>query len=243
MVIKKFSKLKDGMYKVLLEDSSFEIHEELILKYELLMKKEISIEQINQLEKENVQYKAYNIALKELKKRLRSTKELKEILKKNEVDNKIIEKVIEQLKQQGYLDDNIYTDSYIHDRILLSSDGPLKIKKDLQVKGILPNTIEEKIKQFTPQMEEERMNKIIQKQLKQNRKSIYEFRLKMQQFFNHLGYHSEVVQLILENISYDEKKIYEMEYQKIYRRLAKKYQGKELENRIRQKLYQKGFKI
>jgi len=149
MKIKRFSKLKNGMYKIFFEDQAVELHEDLILQYGLLLKKELSDKEIADLERENIQYKAYNIALKELKKKLRSESELCNILKKKEIPETYISKVLLILRKQGYLNDDVYLDSYIHDRILLSSDGPLKIQKDLMGKGFSSSIIINHLSSFT----------------------------------------------------------------------------------------------
>ena len=51
MKIKKFTKLKNGMYNITLENFEFKIHEDLILKYNLLLTKEVTEEDITKLEK------------------------------------------------------------------------------------------------------------------------------------------------------------------------------------------------
>ena len=57
-----------------------------------------------------------------------------------------------------------------------------------------------------------------------------------------LGYSSEVINKIINDYNYnDNKDIYKKEYNKIYNRLSKKYEGKELEYKINQVLYQKGL--
>ena len=42
---------------------------------------------------------------------------------------------------------------------------------------------------------------------------------------------------------YDDSKIYEIEYKKVYDKLSKKYSGRELEYKVKEKMYQKGFRI
>ena len=52
LIIKKFSKQKNGMYKLLLEDdSNVVVHEEYILKNDLLLTKEIDKEDVNNIVK------------------------------------------------------------------------------------------------------------------------------------------------------------------------------------------------
>ena len=242
MQVGRFKKMRNGMYKVSLDGMDFEIHEDLILKYELLLKKEISDTLIRQIEQENLKYKVYDIALKALKRKLRSKVELREILKKQGALDKDIDAVLNMLESQGYLNDSVYLESYIHDKILLSMDGPLKIKKDLIEKGFSSVHIEEKLQVFSEDIERERVLKIVDKYVRRNHKSLIEFRLKMKQYLLRLGYQSVVVDSVLETVNFNDEYLYQMEYDKMYRKLSKKYSGKDLESRIQQKLYQKGFR-
>ena len=57
MKILKYKKNKDGLYQIYLEDgNSFLLHENIILKYELLLKKEINNKDINNMLNENNKY-------------------------------------------------------------------------------------------------------------------------------------------------------------------------------------------
>ena len=57
-----------------------------------------------------------------------------------------------------------------------------------------------------------------------------------------LGYDVSVINEGLANVEFsDTKDIQKREYEKLYRRLSKKYSGRELEFKIREKLYQKGL--
>ena len=81
MKIEKFSKSKNSMYILTLDNSDkIKIHEDLILKYELLLTKTVDNNLLEQLLMENQIYEIYEIALKYLKIRLRSRKELKNYL-------------------------------------------------------------------------------------------------------------------------------------------------------------------
>ena len=55
------------------------------------------------------------------------------------------------------------------------------------------------------------------------------------------GFCKEDILIFIDELKVDEKSIYEKEYQKLYNKLSKKYEGYELENKIKQKLYQKGL--
>lgn len=241
MKINKFTKLKDGMYKLELNDRVLILHEDLILKYELLITKKITDSLIIELDSENKMYVGYNLALKYLKNKKRSIKEIKNYLEKNGVDNYSC-KIIDKLINQGYLNDDDYASSYIKDRINLSNDGPNKIKKFLLDMEIDNDIIDGHLKMFNENLEIERINKIIAKLLIGNKKGDFNFKLKVKNYLFNLGYNDYVISNCLENVKIDDKELREREYQKLYRKYQKKYSGYELENKIKQSLYIKGFR-
>ena len=83
MKIEKFTKNKNGMYILILDNGNkIKVHEDLILKYELLLSKKINEELLEAIQKENQIYEIYEVALKYINTILRSSKELIEYLKK-----------------------------------------------------------------------------------------------------------------------------------------------------------------
>ena len=238
-----FSKKKGGQYLLLLEDDrKITLHEDLILKEELLLKKEINEEDIIRLLSENNNYLAYDTAITYIGIKMRSIFEMKEYLKKKEIDNLVIDETIEKLITQGYLNDKIYSDSYVNDRISLSNDGPLKIM-DFLIKNKIENSIlEEALLKYDKNIECEKIDKLINKQVKQNtNKGSYLLKQKIISDLVSKGYHKELIILRLNDVEFDDGDVYKREYQKIYDKLSQKYSGKELDYKIKQKLYQKGF--
>lgn len=245
MKIEKYTKGKNGMYTITLVDhTKIKIHEDLILKYDLLLTKEIDSDMIDIIHKENQVYEIYDVALKYLNIKLRSRKELIDYLKKKGFDLSLIDEVINLLTKQGYLDDSIYTTSYIHDKMLMSNYGPNKIRHELESLGIDINIINDKISCFTEDIEEERIEKLINKQIKLNHnKGSIVLKKKIQAYLLNLGYSSILVNQILNGKKLVDEDIYKKEYEKLYNKLSKRYSGKELEYKLKQKMYQKGFNI
>ena len=54
-------------------------------------------------------------------------------------------------------------------------------------------------------------------------------------------YDKEIIMPIINNYEIDDHEVYKHEYEKAKRQLEKKYEGYELERKIREKLYRKGF--
>lgn len=245
MQVNKFTKGKNGMYTVTLEDKTkLTIHEDLILKYNILISKNITDELKNKILEENKKYEIYEIALSYINKKLRSSKELKKYLIKKEYQSELIDQVIELLYNQGYLNDKVYSTSLVHDRIILSMDGPNKIKKELSDNGIDNNIIEEVIEEYTKDLELERIEKIVNKQIKLNKnKGSNLLKRKINMYLINLGYNYDSINTILNSVKISDNDLYKKEYDKLYNTLSKKYSGKELEYKLKQKLYQKGFNI
>lgn len=244
MKIEKFKKLTNGQYELVLEDSStFNIHEDLILKYNLLITKDIDEKIKKQLLEENKLYMAYNQALKYLNTKMRSINEMKEYLQKLYEDD-IITPVINKLITEKYLDDKKYSFYFINDRIKLSNDGPIKIIKELQKKGIDYNFITENIQMYTTDIQEEKIKKLIIKQIKTNHnKSSIILKRKILESLINLGYDkSTVIEQINHTYDFDDTQIKQKEYEKIYKKLSTKYSGYDLEQRIKKKMYEKGFR-
>ena len=169
MKIKKYKKLAQGQYSIILDDDSIlNLHEDLILKYDLLLTKEIDNTMINVFLEENKKYTAYSDALRYLGIKMRSIKEIYEYLDKKMYSNEIINEVVEKLKKEKYLDDNLYASYYVVDRIKMSNDGPYKIIKDLEKKGICIEYINNSIIKFNDKVQQDKIDKLINKQIKSN---------------------------------------------------------------------------
>ena len=244
MKIIRYTRQKNGQYKIRLEDdSTFFVHEDLILKYDLLIKKEVSSKLQDQILSENKQYSVYDDAIRYLSRKMRSKQEMREYLKKKEYFEDLISAVLKKLEDQGYLNDLAYSKAYVHDRIALSNDGPYKIEKELKKQYIREEDIKTALEMYTEDIEKERIEKLVKKAIKTNyTKGKRVLKQKTLQDLTNLGYHKELISSFLFLIDdMDDSDVYKKEYDKLYSKLSKKYSGSELEYRIKQKLYQKGL--
>ena len=243
MKIERFTKNKNGMYQLTLENQmKVKVHEDLILKYELLLSKELDENTLLQIRDENLIYEIYEIALKYLKSHLRSKLELSCYLSKKGYSEEVIQSVSQMLQKHGYLDDKAYAISYVHDKISMSHDGPRKIDNDLRKIGISEEAIQNALVCFTEEIEREKIEKLIKKQIKINHnKGSMLLKRKIEAYLLQLGYSSSLIHQCLNGKKLVDSDLYQKEYQKLYQKLCKKYSGKELEYQLKQKMYYKGF--
>lgn len=244
MKINKIQK-KNNKYKIVLEDNTIiETYDEILIKENILYKKEITEELKRKIEKQNKFYEIYNNILKYIKTKLRSEQEIREYIKKNDSDKEIEEKIIKKLKDSKLIDDKIYAHAYIHDKIKFTNDGPNKIKKELIKNKIEEDIIEEELETLDKEEIYEKLEKQILKKLSTNTKySNNMIKQKLINYFINLGYDKSIIVNIIENNQTTNNEIIKKEYNKIYNRLKNKYEEEELKKIIKQKLYQKGFSI
>lgn len=243
MIIKKYKYLKNNKYKITINDEDFILYEDIIVQHQLLLKKEITKEDLEEYLKENIFFDNYYKTLNYINIRQRSKKEISEFLNKNGTSSKDKLEIIRRLENEGYINEKKYCQSYINDCIYLKNDGPIKIISNLKKIGINEDIIAQEIKIFSKEQQQDKIEKYINKQVSLNKnKALLILKNKLLNNLLQMGYEKDEILLYLNNIEIDEEVLYQQEYQKTYNKLAKKYTGKELELRVKQKLYQKGFR-
>ena len=244
MKILRYKKLKSDKYQVELDNSNkIELYEDTILKYELLLTKEIEESELENILKYNDKFDAYYQALKYLNVRARSKKEIRNYLKKKDYGNDIISETVSKLESQGYLNDLGFGKSFLTNKLITSSNGPLKIRRDLLQHELSEENINMILEDYTDEMQIEKIEKQINRIIKSNRnKGNAYLRKKLYTELNNEGFKSSLIESKLKELELeDDSDLAKKEYDKLYKKLSKKYSGQELEFRINQKLYQKGF--
>lgn len=247
MRIIKYKKGSKGLYKVELDDGRvLSLYEDVILKFDLLLKKEIMDSDLDSINKYNLECDVYYVALNNIKSRFKSEFELRNILKKKEYPDEYIELAINKLIKQGYLNDRLFARSYINNQMLTTSRGPLRIQRDLLDKKIDYNVVNEELSVFSEEEQMMKIKKIISKKLQSNHsRGGYVLKQKIVNDVKILGYDSLVISRVISEFDFssNDEDIAKKEYNKLYKRLSHRYSGDELERKIREKLYQKGLKL
>ena len=143
------------------------------------------------------------------------------------------------------INDDIFCKSYINDKLLLTNYGPNKIRNELKKHKINDEIINKHLGNIKKEEFENKIDKIINKYIKNNTKfSSIMLKNKIQNVLNDLGYYKEMYIDKLNNIdNKNDDDIFKKEAQKEYIKLSRKYKGKELEIKLKHKLYQKGFNL
>jgi regulatory protein len=195
MEIKSYKKIKGNLYEVIIDDEKVNLYDDIIIKFSLLLKKEIDKKEFNKLISENDSLNAYYKCLKYLNTKLRSEKEIYNYLKRFNILDVDIFNTIDKLKKDGYLDIKLYLKSYIKDQLNFSNNGPYKIKNNLINLGFKEADIDNYLEEIDKKVWQERIKKIISKRKKLSRKG--DFKAKNYIYLFNLGYEKNMIYSLL----------------------------------------------
>lgn len=243
MKIEKFKKISKGKYMVFFDrDDEYVLYEDVILKHNLLLQTDVDINKLNEILKDNEYAKAYNLSLSLISFKMRTEDEVRKNLEKKEIEEKIIDETIERLKKEKYLNEKTYIHAFITDKVNLSNNGPIKIKNELIKKGFKETDINKELEKIEEDIWKEKVEKIIFRKIKNNRKLSNEaLKQKIKSDLIILGYPYNMIEELLVIEEPDDINIAKKEYQRLYNKYSKKYSGHNLNSRIRNEMYKKGF--
>ena len=204
MKIEKYKKIKEDLYRVLLDNGEIiDIYEDVILANNLLYKSEINQELLDKINIENNYQLAYNISVKYIMVRLRSINEIKVYLTKKGYSKDVIDKVIEKLIKNKLLDDEIFTKAYINDKLNFTNVGKYKLINELTTKMKVDNSVVYNVLESYEEVWNDRIDKLINKYLKSNKKySGNTLKNKLYIYLVNLGYDKDKVISVLNNYDF-----------------------------------------
>lgn len=231
-------------YKIVLDnDLTFTTYDDVLINNGLLYNKEIDQSLLNEIVLETSFYDIYYKCVNYITKKLRSEKEISEYIDSYNVLDTDKSKTILKLKSIGLINDTNYAKAYISDKINLSSDGPIKIKNELLKHNIDSNIIDEIISNIDPNINLEKIKKLIIKKTKNSKYTGYTLKQKVVNDLINLGYDKSDVLNIYDNLDIKDSSQIDIDYDKFYKKYSLKYTGYELNKKIKSKLYQKGYSM
>ena len=241
MKIDKIKKINSNTYQIVFDDKTkIKTYDEVILKNNLLYKKELDQKEIDNILKENEYYSVYNDSIKYLNKKMHTKKEYTQYLNKYELKEKDKKDLINKMEELKLINDNNFIKAYIYDKFNLTSDGILKIKKYLLEQNLSQDKIEEELAKISKEEVLEKLEKLVNKKLKITKGSNYQIKQKVLSSLIILGYEKQDIERYLINI--DDSNSLEKDFNKVYISLSRK--EKDIDSlylKIKQKLYQKGY--
>lgn len=179
------------------------IDAELRYKYNLEIGMEVDDDFIKDVISAEDENKAINYALNLLSYRQRSEKEVYLSLKRKGFEENQIKNAIEYCKENNYLDDKLFAESYINDKLNLNKFGTERIKYELIIKGISKEIVDRLL--IVDSEEQYHMAKALaEKRLNtyknDNKNATYR---KLSGFLQRKGYSYEIISKVMKEILKD----------------------------------------
>ena len=133
-----------GRYNIYVDGKySFSLDEFQLVQTGLHNGLEIDESKLNELKSESDYGKNYIRAVDLISRRLRSEKEIRDYAKHKQWTVTNTERVIERLKNHGYLNDKVFAEAFVRSRQSTEKYSKRRIERDLRQKGIAPNIIQQ----------------------------------------------------------------------------------------------------
>ena len=235
MKITKFKKVGRNKYKVFFNNTDLILYEDIILKYDLLIKSDIDTDLLDKIILENRDYEVYDLALSYIEVKMRNRRELYKYLINKGFEEEIVNKTLNKIEDLGLLDKKSYITAFINDKVNLSNDGPYKIKNALLDLDFDEKDIDDYLYTIDREVWSNKLDKLINKKKSlMKSKSYYMFINKIKNDLFNLGYDKDLIDEKLSKIEYENGAI-DKDYQKCF----KKFNGDK--NKIINSLLRKGY--
>ena len=223
------------------------VHQETVIKYQLFQVRSIEKSTLKKMMQDDVFHQAYAVALTKLARRSYTPKKLQEALIKSGVSKTEFPKIIAQLKQDHYLDEEKTLDMVVEDFLAFTLKGPKQLRAQLEREGFALSLIEKAMLRYDEALEVEKCQALIDQSLKKMPKyplqKIKEklFNTCYQKGFNRSLFASEIEKKLAKLASsVDEETLFEVALEKI----GKQYDlnDKKDKQKVIQKLMRQGFR-
>lgn len=186
----RYSIYVDGKY-------SFSLGENEFLKLGLHSGQEITDEILSEYKDESSFGKWFDKILNLLSFRLRSEWELRDYLKRKDCPPEIIEKIINKLRINGYVDDEQFARRWVENRRLLKATSRRRLSQELKQKRIAANIIDSVLADDREETDERE----VLRQLVEKKRARYPDQLKLMQYLARQGYNYDDIKSVLAEVT------------------------------------------
>jgi len=249
-VITKITQQKKDLerYNIFLDEKyAFSIHETVLVKFGLTKDMTLEDWSISEMIYEEEISKAFNRALHYLGFRMRSEFEVKKKLLELEYGEAVVLEALVKLRKIGFLNDQNFSEALLETRKRSSKRGPRKIKEELQQKGIENELLEKVIESYSEDEQILVAKELAEKEASKNRSlSPRQTEQRIQNLLQRRGYSFSIIKEALADIDFgieenEWEEVTSLIGEKAWRRYSSKYSGRDLHNRVKQAMNQKGI--
>lgn len=241
---------KKRLYKVVFDnDQTIYVTEDTIIKFFLSKGMSFEMSEIDKIITFSDFSRGKNLALYYISFKQRTKKEVITYLLDHDIPHTQTFKIIDELAQSGFIDDAAYAASFIREKVLGKSSGPYQIRQKLIDKGIDKTIIQDNLAElydFETQVEiaTHLSEKLVMS--KYSRLPLKALKIKITTHLTQKGFSYEISKHALENLELEsdqdnESELLQKEYQKLFKKYSRNYDGYDLKQRITHALVRKGF--
>ncbi|RKN86450.1 regulatory protein RecX [Paenibacillus ginsengarvi] len=184
----------DGQY-------AFTVFEDVLIRHRLFKGETIDPGKMQLVLEDEERQKAWSDALKQVGRRPRSEKELRQYLKRRGYLPPLIDTIIGKLKEQNYIDDASFAAQWTEQRIYSQKKGRQLIKQELKMKGVAPATIQTTLDQVPPEEEERLAYELGHKKWKATSGTTMDKKRKTAAFLMRRGYSSRITGNVIRRLA------------------------------------------
>ncbi|GAB4074411.1 recombination regulator RecX [Barrientosiimonas marina] len=243
-----------GRYNIFLDDGQgesygFSVDEAVLVAYRLHKQMELDDATIQALIRQDTFHKHYTLAINFLSYRMRTKQEIRTYLDQKDVDEEQLDQIMDKLITEGLVDDRQFAESFVRTRQNTTNKGPKLVEQELRQKGVDAALASEAVSAYTFAGQYDTALKLALK--KRSASHAKSFQQKIQQIQGTLmqkGFTSDVIQAITNELQNERDDDAEWEAlikqgEKLHRKHQQKYSGAELEQKVKEALYRKGFTL
>ena len=245
MKITKLEKKKRLYLMELDHQQTSYITEDTIVRFMLSRDKVISKEELTEIQDFAQFSYGKNLALYHLSFKARTEKEVREYLKKYDIEDTIASQVIANLKDENWINDRQYAYSIINSNQLSGDKGNYILIQKISQKGVSKSIIQEVLQEFDlAEVALRTAEKLLKKY--QGKLPARALQDKIIQNLTNKGFSYSDAKSAFDDLDsqVDEETVQELifkELDKQYTKYARKYEGYELKQRLTQVLARKGY--
>jgi len=249
-VITKITQQKRDLerYNIFLDEKyAFSVHETVFVKFGLTKGMTLEDWSLSEMVYEEEINKAFNRALNYLGFRMRSEHEVKSKLLELEYGEAVVLEAIVKLRKLGFLNDENFAEALLETQKRKTGRGPRAIQQELKQKGIKKELLDKVIESYSEEEQIAIARSLAEKETLRNRsQSPRQTEQRIQNLLLRRGYSFGIIKEALRDIDFG---IEEEEWDKVtnsigetaWRRYSPKYSDRDLHNRVKQAMYQKGI--
>ncbi len=125
--------------------------------------------------------------------------DIRKKLKRADADESLIDKVLNRLIKEGFIDEARYARAFVRDKFRYNRWGAQRIQHELRMKGIDQSLIDEALEEISDDDSFENLHHVIQKKLPSVKgRNSYEIKMKLMRFAISRGFDMDTVRRVID---------------------------------------------